>query len=215
MLYNLHPVPTVSCHQAVDNFIQFLNGFTGGVVLAAHNCFRFDAPLLLRLVSEVGMLNQFSKVVKGFIDTLIVLKKCLIDRTAAKESFKLTALAEKFINADFTKEMHNALIDAKVLESLIHHPLIDIAANDLLKSAVTVNNICMREQRSIECKLKKSSLNVLLAEKDEHGKSSKVEGASARVAILLGQSVDGKARVTTSKKIVDAIVKRLVILTAQ
>ena len=39
-------VATVSIKQAIDNFITFLKSINNKILLAAHNCLRFDAPHL-------------------------------------------------------------------------------------------------------------------------------------------------------------------------
>ena len=74
------PVSTVSPRVAISGFITFLRSITHSTVLTAHNGFKFDAPLIIKLVQEQKMLDEFMSVVHGFADTLVMLKKKLSKR---------------------------------------------------------------------------------------------------------------------------------------
>ena len=56
-------------------FYEFLCIFGRQCVLTAHNCHRFDYPRLLRAIKKVLMFQHYRSVVKGFCDTLPLLKK--------------------------------------------------------------------------------------------------------------------------------------------
>ncbi|XP_034943549.1 maternal protein exuperantia-like [Chelonus insularis] len=82
------PVLTLSPRQAANEFLSYLKNFGENIILAAHNCFTFDGPMILQFMQEVDVIDEFSLIVKGFTDTLPVMKKHLKDRTKAKKRFK-------------------------------------------------------------------------------------------------------------------------------
>ncbi|KAL7297836.1 hypothetical protein TKK_0008869 [Trichogramma kaykai] len=112
-------VRTVSAAKAVSSFINFLRQFNVPVILLAHNCFSFDCPRLLKLVSEVGMLNPFREVVKGFADSLPMFKEKLPMRVQQRRRFSIAALAATYLeDLDFST-LHNAEEDVKILNDLM------------------------------------------------------------------------------------------------
>ncbi|XP_034936442.1 uncharacterized protein [Chelonus insularis] len=166
--------------------------------------------MILQFMQEVDVIDEFSLIVKGFTDTLPVMKKHLKDRTKAKKRFKLEILAQDFLEPENIGRLHNGLTDVRILFDLIHHPLINIPDDKLFETGVTVNYLLNRKIIRDASKMKEAPLKkVILAEKDENGKLSKTEGVSAGIKLLLGQNVGSQARVTTTGRIIDAIVMRL------
>lgn len=101
-------VETVSAKLAMDGFLDFLKLVQLKVILIAHNCFRFDAPLIIKQMEQLGLSTEFKNIVQGFCDTYPLFKKKLLERKSAKLSFKQLALAEEFLEADDLKGAHNA-----------------------------------------------------------------------------------------------------------
>ncbi|XP_023319330.1 glutamate receptor ionotropic, kainate 1-like [Trichogramma pretiosum] len=70
-----------SAADAVNLFIQYIKTFEKQEILLAHNGNRFDTPRLLKLVKEVGKLDEFCEYVTGFADSLPIFRKVLLERT--------------------------------------------------------------------------------------------------------------------------------------
>ncbi|XP_074096708.1 uncharacterized protein LOC141525906 [Cotesia typhae] len=229
--FNVYILPLVSIKQAAENFINFLKSVHEKILFAAHNCSRFDAPHLLRLINKLKLFDVFKTVVIGFIDTLPVLKKKLPNRVKEKKKFKLTVLAEEYLSADIIKDAHNATCDVLILQQLMELKSINISTEDLRKQAVPLNFQAHKIAQQRKIKSLKPSLLCFLQNKDsaeakkvcsgisitminkiaEAGISkeqileSSRKNGSQGISILLGQDVGGKPRVTKSS----AMIKKL------
>ncbi|XP_023693973.1 DNA polymerase III subunit epsilon-like [Paramormyrops kingsleyae] len=114
LLQHGHPMPTVPLRQALIDFLTFLRGVQSPV-LVAHNALDFDAPILLRTLSNFSFYNKLTFIV-GFLDTLRLsydLPVC-----SAFKKFSLEYLVKQFLDKSY--EAHNALEDSKVLQELFY-----------------------------------------------------------------------------------------------
>ncbi|XP_044595816.1 uncharacterized protein LOC123272868 [Cotesia glomerata] len=134
-------VETISAKFAADGLLSFLKSTKQRVILTAHNCIRFDAPLIIRLMKQVGLLIEFKNIVSGFCDTLPLFKSKLPERKSEILSFKQSALAEKYLQADDLKGAYNAINDVSVLQKLVYHAKISITHDELKLNTVTINYI--------------------------------------------------------------------------
>ncbi|KAK0085129.1 hypothetical protein PV325_005716 [Microctonus aethiopoides] len=131
-------VPTNSPADAITEFITFLRGVGSKVMLAAHYGSKYDFPKILRLVEHLNMMNEFLSIVCGFIDTLTLLKKKLLYRWLQYGSFSQINLAKDYLGLHCTSDAHNALVDVEVLERIINCSRIDLTREEILKSAVSI-----------------------------------------------------------------------------
>lgn len=104
------PVDTVSIEEALQSFISFLKTFDKPL-LVGHNSKRFDCRILLRILEEFYLVDEFLEVVSGFLDTLLL----------SREMFKLpkytqASLVEHFLRRGY--EAHNATEDVRALQDL-------------------------------------------------------------------------------------------------
>lgn len=73
-------VPFVGITEALQSFMQYLEGFSKSTILVGHNCRVFDIPVLLTALEKTSMLENFISVgVAGFVDTLPLFKSNVHD----------------------------------------------------------------------------------------------------------------------------------------
>lgn len=104
---------TLSLKDLLGRFIDYLSQFYCPL-LVAHNAEKFDAPVIMRVMAENGLLQRFRQVVSGFVDTYLLSKRLYPNLSG----YSLTALARSFLGQQF--DAHNALEDARILEKLFN-----------------------------------------------------------------------------------------------
>ncbi|XP_067911721.1 protein PML-like isoform X2 [Heterodontus francisci] len=107
------PQPTCSLQEAMTAFLQFLQSLDRPL-LAGHNIWKFDGPIILRAWQEISIKNEFARCVTGFLDTLL-LAQDIIPKSEVK-SYKQTELVQTFLKKGY--EAHNAIEDVKSLQEL-------------------------------------------------------------------------------------------------
>ncbi|XP_062858652.1 protein PML-like [Trichomycterus rosablanca] len=110
LLLHGQPVETVPIKEALKSFISFLST-VNRPILVGHNCKRFDCPILLRILREFDLLDNFFDVVSGFLDTLLL----------SREMFSLQKYSQPFLVQHFlhkTYGAHNATEDVRLLQEL-------------------------------------------------------------------------------------------------
>lgn len=119
MYFNKKTVESVSISDALQAFSQFLRSFSTPCILVAHNA-SFDISFLLREVHKNSMINDYAKIIYGFVDSLKILKKKFTERPREKGMFTLKKLADDFLTLDAGDEnFHEGLFDCKILQNLI------------------------------------------------------------------------------------------------
>ncbi|XP_042352398.1 DNA polymerase III PolC-type-like [Plectropomus leopardus] len=106
---------TDTVNRALRKFIRFLQSCSSDgspVLLAAHNAWDFDAPILTRLLQRFSLLEDFQLAVSGILDTLVLSRIC----NPFMRYHRLTSLARYFLRRNY--DAHNALEDARVLQEL-------------------------------------------------------------------------------------------------
>ena len=215
------PVKTTPLHTVYTEFIQFLKKANASVVLLGHHAHKFDTRLVLRDVQMLGLLDEFAGVVKGFGDTLPMLKKLFPKRI----SYKLSVIVSAELGESATVGIHDALRDCEVLDEVLQKAIEQnlLTKEHIVKCCIDINSCVQKENNNLEVskfrllleplrphiseamltKMAKSQLTMEILT-DTYCLSS-AEG----IKILLGESVNGKARVTRSKRIQDSIISYL------
>ncbi|CAJ1056071.1 uncharacterized protein LOC121515491 [Xyrichtys novacula] len=106
------PVDTIPLVDAITSFIDFLRSFSRPVLLAAHSVKRFDAPVLMRVLRQLSLRQEFLQVVSGFLDTFLLSKNVFY----GLESYSQVYLVRYFLKKIY--EAHNAVEDARMLQEL-------------------------------------------------------------------------------------------------
>ncbi|XP_072911721.1 protein PML-like [Hemitrygon akajei] len=107
------PQSTSSLQETMEAFLHFLKAL-GTPLLIGHNIWKFDAPILLRVLEELSMKDQFASCISGFLDTLLLAKNA-VPRSEVK-SYMQTELVHVFLKKSY--KAHNAVEDAKSLQEL-------------------------------------------------------------------------------------------------
>lgn len=107
------PVPTIPLRDLLIRFLAYLVQFHNPI-LVAHNAKWFDAPVLMRVLAENGLQQDFKQIVHGFLDTLQLSKQIY----PSLPGYSLEALVNQFLGQHF--DAHNAVEDAKVLQRLFY-----------------------------------------------------------------------------------------------
>lgn len=104
------PMQTYLHRQALIRFISFLKTFNRPF-LVGHNSRKFDCPVLLRVLEEFGLSEEFREVVSGCVDTWRL----------SKEMFRLKKYSQQFLVQHFlqqTYRAHDATEDVRTLQEL-------------------------------------------------------------------------------------------------
>ncbi|CAG2231214.1 unnamed protein product [Mytilus edulis] len=101
--------------KAFQNFICWLEKFPSQIILVGHNCRRFDAPRLIRSLSQYNLSTSFQKKVIGFMDTLSFFRNKYPHLKCHKQEF----LAENLLQKQY--QAHNASEDVRILQSILNH----------------------------------------------------------------------------------------------
>ena len=114
---------------ASSNFLKWIGKFNS-VFLLAHNGRRFDYPVLLSSLRNLGKEQELFSNVLGLIDTIPVFKKCFPKQTSYRQEDLYQSVLKK---GDYNA--HNAVGDVKALGELIQNT--SLSATDILPFSFT------------------------------------------------------------------------------
>ena len=174
-------------------------------------------PRIVKLASDLQLLNEFQSAVHGFSDSLIIAKNLLKDRQKEKKKFSIEALASDFLDKENVQKLHNAVNDVQVLQKLLEK--IGITDEIVKTNSKKINQISQDETNKNEIKMNKLSLNNfipniskgIISKMAKVGINNKIlqetfaKSGETGIRILLGENVNGKARVTNN----DSILKKI------
>ncbi|KAJ8665908.1 hypothetical protein QAD02_007570 [Eretmocerus hayati] len=219
MYVNNKKVLTMSARDALYSFLSYLKMLGRPTILVAHNGAKFDAPRVIKLAEDVGLLKELEIFVKGFCDSKAVFHSLLPDRAKSKpkKSFKQPDLVSEYLDPCDVLEAHDALNDVIMLEKLLRKLCGEGDTTPILNHSVSFEDTVNWKKKLAIAKQCKSSL----AEIDisEHMKK-KISNAGINMGILqeaykgggyeglqilLGENIGGKPRVTTTKKIINKV----------
>jgi len=111
-------VEAVTLSSCLCDFIEWLKKYQP-VLLAAHNCKRFDSFRLLYHLSQTqdaALMTSFLEYVGGFADTLPMFRSMYKGELV---NYKQETIATHVLGTDFTYEAHNASADVTVLQKVV------------------------------------------------------------------------------------------------
>ena len=112
--YKGERMTTVSLHQALVSFLDFLKMQGEQIVLIGHNIASYDLPVLIHSLAQVKMVGAFKEVVCGCLDTLPISRAKVPKQTVS--AYKQEVLVKELMGEAF--EAHNALGDVRALQRL-------------------------------------------------------------------------------------------------
>ena len=179
------------------------------MVLCAHNGESLDIRVLLLAAAASGKSQNLKAVVRGFADTLPIFKK----EIPGKKSYSQGKLFEELVGGKY--QAHDALKDVTALQAQVAKTQL---STKLASSAVTftsaqcvIDHRCLVHQLtrdltripSLSCPAKLAGTGLSYHHLQVVYTWQSDEGLRA----VLSEKVNGKARVTKCKKILDAIVE--------
>ncbi|XP_063402102.1 protein PML-like [Mytilus trossulus] len=206
-------VKSVGIKEALKMLILFLAQYKKNVIIG-HNIKSYDLPVLFCALNNCSIMNEFSCSILGFLDTLQLFKSLLPGLTSyAQSNFYNTVLNE-------TYDGHDSMEDVVALSRLFHHLAPSTEAKQL--SSFSIDSAARRYDHNQKTKLLLPTLTPLTEKKVITLRTANVIAASGmsfshlRISyardgrqgiedVLKEEDVNGKVRVTKSKKIVDAI----------
>ncbi len=215
-------IPTVSLKKGMSDFISFLQKLKEAnaskkIVLVGHNANAFDNKHLIRSLTRAGKLDEFTKLVAGFSDTLLLMKEKYPERKG-KGAHSVGGLYELIVGLPF--EAHNAAEDVRAVAELIVADKIkpsDFSPFSLTIQSAIENVIFNDKTSSIKQTLR--PLYTASGEDDDGvikpGMAEKIAKAGLSYNILLSVFRQGgetalrdllKERVTRTNRIIDSLV---------
>lgn len=183
--------------------------------------FSFDAPVILKNLEKIGLLEAFRSVVMGFADTLPIFREHLPERKKNKLSFSQVQLALEYIGTEATEDAHNAVQDVRVLSKLVI--ILGVKENIVkakTKSVRTIvdglntKNEVHQRRESLEC-LSNGISKGMLTKIAVTGISYEIlqktwnDNGAEGVRLLLAEDIGNGPRVTKTKKIIEKVIMEL------
>ncbi|XP_067014104.2 uncharacterized protein [Anabrus simplex] len=112
-------VQTVSKMDAWKDFLKFLRSANNSVVLVIHGRYN-DCLLLFRDLSELSLMEEFSKVCVGVVDTLLLCKNIFPERRKIGKEYELKELLEDKLNEE-DSDGYDCTVNAINLERLMKY----------------------------------------------------------------------------------------------
>ncbi|XP_024876925.1 uncharacterized protein LOC112457860, partial [Temnothorax curvispinosus] len=191
---NLHgqQVVTTPRRVAILWFLEFIK--PGPTILVAHNSRRFDTPMLLRELQNLGLMVEFRSIACGF--------------------------SEEFIGDNASAGAHNRAVDVRILEDI---RVVGITNEELRGGSISIEMTFIEEAQNPKTKLNKNSFDCIkegvsagmktkMAKAGltfSHLKESFLEGGEDAVTVLLASDVNGHPRITKNKKVIQRIITQI------
>ncbi|KAK0160200.1 hypothetical protein PV328_007628 [Microctonus aethiopoides] len=200
-----------------QRLVTFFKNCNKRCILVAHNC-AFDAPRLIKAIRNQSLVDKFSEVILGFVDTLPMFRKKFPERKG-KEQCTLISLVEKILDLP-TKKAHDANYDVYLLVNLTQHhfTLEDIAMNQKPFNEFISAQLSQEKSREMFLTLDPLKGNITNtirkqmadADMNYNSLSNKLSQEGPKKTVqFLKQTVNEKATVIKPKKIIEVISKHL------
>ena len=108
------PVLGKTIQSATSEFLEWLSKYSN-VVLVAHNGRKFDFPVFISCLKNIGLENEFMDGVIGLIDSIPVFKKAFPNQECYKQEY----LEKSVLKSSYLA--HDALEDVRSLGRLVKH----------------------------------------------------------------------------------------------
>lgn len=196
LCYRGDPVRTVTLHQALTDFLDFITKFEKPL-LVGHNIRNFDLRVLLHHLKACNMASSFAQSISGCVDTLNVAKAVLPKR----KSYKQEVLVQDLLGEQY--DSHNAVDDVRILQELcvrkfqkqVHDHVFPVNVVTLAMSLdPLVKQKCI--SAAIRSKIANSGLGY------SHLKLAHQRNADLGLKSLLSEKTKGKVRVTSNAKVI-------------
>jgi len=209
------PVDAVEMKSALQKFVNWLKANKKKVVLFAHNANAFDSKRIIYTLMRCNLLDPFRECVAGFVDTLSLFKNVLPERKTYSQESLVTDLLGVSYGA------HDSLEDVRALQKLVSH--VNVSSKEISESSFTVNYAVESTEYCVNRATNMHTLHPLIVAKVvSKGIAEKMAGSNLQlchinlafqrgglegIASILSETVNGKLRVTKSKRIAQQLHK--------
>ncbi|KAL5012907.1 hypothetical protein ScPMuIL_011458 [Solemya velum] len=216
LFYHGTPVPTLPLQGAMQQFLAWLDD-RAPVILIGHNFRAFDFPRIIRVVDRVKMNVAFKERVVGAVDTLPLFKEVFPGR----DTYKQEALVHAVLKENY--EAHNALADVSCLQKL--YTMSDISDTVFFNHSFTTSwgfSMLAYQQNteknvdSMQDLVNRKVISKAMAQKIAasglqlcHLRLAFSRGGLDGLTHLLSEKVNGKVRVTSTKRVISNLAKEL------
>ena len=196
-----NPVDAVEMKDALQKFVNWLKAKNKKVVLFAHNANAFDSKRIIYTLMRCNPLYPFRECLAGFVDTLSLFKNVLPER----KTYSQESLVTDFLGISYGA--HDSLEDVRALHKLVSH--VNVSSKEISESSFTVDYAVESTKYCINRTSNMHTLQPLLVAKVvSKGMAEKIAGCGLEgIACILSETINGKARVTRSKKIAQKLYK--------
>ncbi|XP_067013852.2 uncharacterized protein [Anabrus simplex] len=205
---------TLPMSEAWERFLRFLEEKCGGNVTLVMHRDAYHLPIIKRHLKELGLLEKFSVICKGVIDTLQLFRKEYPQIKEEGRGYELDELLS-IIGLEETKPSElDALVAAKNLKELVDHEIsqgnIDsYVLNNYFKSLTYIQEA---ENAKEDAKILKTEMPSLSKETAEKLVGAGIsyylllstynEAGESGIRSLLSEEVNGQVRVTKSSMVI-------------
>ena len=209
------PVDAVEMKDALQKFVNWLKAKNKKVVIFAHNANAFDSKRIIYTLMRCNLLNPFRECVAGFVDTLLLFKIVPPERKTYSQESLVTDLLGVSYGA------HDSLEDVRALQKLVSH--VNVSSKEISESSFTVDYAVESTKYSVNRATNMHTLQPLVVAKViSKGMAEKIAGSNLQlchmdlafqrgglegISSTLSETLNGKARVTRSKKIAQQLYK--------
>ena len=211
-MHNGQAVETVSTKDCLVDFINYLASKESPICVG-HNIRSFDCPILVHHLLACELFDQFVDSVHGFLDTLLLYKHLLPQR----KSFRQEQLFKDIVGGQY--EAHNAIADVAALRGLVE--IADVSLESMesftfcvgaVKHMMMFNAQKSKNYQTLKELVSSGLLTKCMGEKIagsglqlSHLKTVFSRDGRVGIETLFGEKVDGKVRVTRTKRIIDNV----------
>ena len=210
-------VDTVGIREMLEKLLDWLRQYRN-VLLVAHNGRVFDFRVLCMAISRCGLEQRFKDTVLGFVDTLTTIKR----KFPKLISYKQECLAQHFGLSEYNA--HNAEDDVRMLNNIVRAA--NLSDSEMTKCSYSSNCHFQQELFNLSRSKNIDSLHVLVAKgvlklcmaENIAGSGLALghlklvydrSGEDGLTCVLSSKNRDGRPRITSSSKVLQAIIPKL------
>ena len=202
------PVHAEGAKEALQKFVTWLKNKKKPVVLFAHNAKSFDSKCIIYSLKKYDLLSSFQDGVLGFVDTLTLFKTVL----PLREKYSQKSLVSDVLGISYGA--YNSLEDVRALPKLVTYK--EVTEKQILESSFTTDFAVSSTKYHLNKAVNLQSLQPLITTnvngkiagsglKLQHLKLAFQRGGKEGLKSVLSEMINGKARVTSSSRIITQI----------
>lgn len=210
LFYHGSPVPAVSLGEALNSFLSWLSK-QKPCVLIGHNFKLFDFPRIIRACEKCDLLDSMGESVIGIVDTLPLYREVC----PGLNSYKQEILVNEILHEQYAA--HNAEEDVRSLQKLLSttNPPDNVFVNHSSSFSSMIDMYMFGKESDanfdtlaplVEQKIVTQSIGMKIAKSGLQLKHLQVACSRGILDKVLSEKINGKPRVTSTKRIIMSLV---------